>query len=222
MPLDFLTSGERSMQDLRGALEHVDRNIDSFKSILDFGCGCGRVIRWLHDHPADCALYGTDIDAEAIGWCQKNLGFAKFLANDPLPPLSFPDQTFDLVYSISIFTHLDETYQMAWLKELQRIVKPGGVALLSFYCDKNCGDLKPEEQALLQQRGFYYKVSITGALKADGLPDFYQTAYHTEAYVLDTCARFFQVRAFLDKGLENYQSIAVLERARTGADALTS
>jgi len=209
---EFLGSGERSANDLRAALQHVGREFYSFNSILDFGCGCGRVIRWFHDHPSECSLYGSDIDAKAIDWCRKKLTFATFSVNDPLPPFRFPDLHFDLVYSISIFTHLDESYQMAWLKELQRVIKPGGIALLSFHSETNWPDLSPTELATLRERGFFYKVGITGALKPDGLPDFYQAAYHTEDYVIETCSRFFRVHRFIDKGLENYQSLAVLER----------
>jgi SAM-dependent methyltransferase len=185
---DFLKSGARSAADLRAALRKVDQT---------------------------CALYGTDIDDKAIEWCQEKLDFATFETNGALPPLPFPDGKFDLIYSISIFTHLDEEYQMAWLAELKRVLRPGGIALLTFHSDINWRDLTPEELTGLQERGFYYKVSITGRLKPDGLPDFYQSAYHTERYVVETCGRFLEIRAFIEKGLENYQSIAVLEKKRS-------
>jgi len=44
-----------------------------------------------------------------------------------MPPMSYEDNMFDFVYSISIFTHLPEDMQFAWLQELQRITKPGGI-----------------------------------------------------------------------------------------------
>ena len=50
-----------------------------------------------------------------------------FEANNALPPLLFPDCAFDLVFAISVFTHLDEQYQLAWLAELRRVAQPGAI-----------------------------------------------------------------------------------------------
>ncbi len=48
-------------------------------SVLDFGCGCGRVTRYWHDFPG--AVAGSDLDARAIAWCRENLSFARFEQN---------------------------------------------------------------------------------------------------------------------------------------------
>ena len=45
--------------------------------------------------------------------------------------MDFPDAYFDLIFNHSVFTHLDENYQDAWLAELERVTKPGGVLVLS-------------------------------------------------------------------------------------------
>ncbi len=100
--------------------------------ILDFGCGCGRVITWLQQLDSKYQYFGTDIDPEAITWCQENLAnFGEYAVNPHLPPTEYADNYFDLVYSISVFTHLSEDMQFAWLKELSRITKPGGYLLLT-------------------------------------------------------------------------------------------
>jgi methylase of polypeptide subunit release factors len=49
------------------------RTLDSFESILDFGCGCGRMLLWLPELGRKRALHGTDIDADAIDWCREHL-----------------------------------------------------------------------------------------------------------------------------------------------------
>ncbi|MCP6725914.1 class I SAM-dependent methyltransferase, partial [Klebsiella pneumoniae] len=86
--------------------------LDSIGSVLDFGCGCGRVTRWWADFEG--AVAGSDVNAEAVAWCRENLGFASFEQNALAPPLDFDDASFDLVYALSVFTHLTEELQLAW------------------------------------------------------------------------------------------------------------
>jgi SAM-dependent methyltransferase len=106
-------------------------SLDTNSQVFDFGCGCGRVLVYLKD-AARCEMTGSDIDGEAIAWCKDNLSaFGTFIQNGSSPPLPVADSTFDLVYSISVFTHLPERMQFQWLKELQRVTKPGGFLLLT-------------------------------------------------------------------------------------------
>ncbi len=104
---------------------HVD--MYNLRSIYDFGCGCGRVLRWFHYLKDQCELWGTDYNPVLVEWCQKNLAeFAQFKVNQAKPPLDFEDNKFDLIYSYSVFTHLARDLQLPWLKELVRVTKPGG------------------------------------------------------------------------------------------------
>ena len=73
-------------------------------SILDFGCGCGRVVRWWRDLPAE--IHGSDFNPTLVRWCRENLPFGVFEVNRPEPPLPYPDDSFDLVYALSVLTHL--------------------------------------------------------------------------------------------------------------------
>src|SRR5207248_1785974 len=113
------------------ALTSVHREISSFRDVLDFGCGCGRTLRYFADQSPITDFYGTDIDAEAIAWCRRHLRFAKFKVNQALPPLSYRAEKFDLVYAVSVFTHIDEEYQFRWLDELRRITKPRGIVIVT-------------------------------------------------------------------------------------------
>lgn len=110
----FLRVGERTSEKVEAALGKVGRDFDSFRDVLDFGCGCGRTLVWFADRQP--RLHGTDIDEEAISWCRTNLDFAEFGVNDPHPTLGYLSGAFDLVYAISIFTHLDEDFQFRWLE----------------------------------------------------------------------------------------------------------
>ena len=56
--------------------------------VLDFGCGCGRVITHLHETYKSADFYGTDIDEEAIQWCLNNFAdVGSFDANNELPTI---------------------------------------------------------------------------------------------------------------------------------------
>ena len=129
----FYISGHQSVQDLEAVLGVVGRSLDTFPTILDFGSGCGRILLWLEHLAKVSSIHGSDIDARAIAWTQENVPWAETKVNQPLPPLDYPDATFDLVFSHSVFTHIDEHYQDEWLTELRRVVKPGGYAILSVH-----------------------------------------------------------------------------------------
>jgi cyclopropane fatty-acyl-phospholipid synthase-like methyltransferase len=64
----FVKSGWLAAHSIRLALERNAINLNEVPSILDFGCGAGRVIRYWHGLPA--ALYGTDYNPDLITWCE--------------------------------------------------------------------------------------------------------------------------------------------------------
>jgi len=100
--------------------------------ILDWGCGPGRVIRHLPSIVGNgCEFYGTDYNRESIDWCTKNFPKIKFNCNSLEANLPYPDNFFDAIYGISIFTHLSEQLHYDWYSELQRVLMPGGILFLT-------------------------------------------------------------------------------------------
>jgi SAM-dependent methyltransferase len=79
--------------------------------------------------------FGIDIDPDNISWAKQNLPAIDFRIGPLLPPTDYPDGSFDLVYGISVMTHLTRAVQIAWLREIERILEPGGLALLTFAGD---------------------------------------------------------------------------------------
>jgi SAM-dependent methyltransferase len=96
--------------------------------VLDFGAGVGRTL--LH-MPSEFTLHATDVDPEAIEFLRANCPGVDARVNDYDPPLRYPAESFDLVYSISIWTHLPVDAQMPWLAEMRRILRPSGLAILT-------------------------------------------------------------------------------------------
>ena len=100
------------------------------KKILDFAAGVGRVALQLRARwgaPTHC----RDVNPKAIKYLRKQLAGVDCGVNDYRPPLDIADGELDGVYSVSLWTHLAPDFQMVWLEEMARILKPGGVALIT-------------------------------------------------------------------------------------------
>lgn len=208
----FLQIGTNLAQNIRDLCALAERDLYSFQNVLDFGCGSGRVIRNFQDAPSSCRLFGTDIDAELVGWCKEHLPGVQWSVNGYQPPLQFEDNAFDLIYAISVFTHLDEQFQHAWLAELNRIAKPGATLILSVQGDYCVGQLAPSLQTRIQSDGFLFLTGATGKLKIDKLPDFYQTAYHTREYIQREWSAYFDVVRYVQRGINNHHDAVLLRK----------
>ena len=125
----FLNQGRKRANGIEACLSAVGKQLESFENVLDFACGCGRTIMWFESKKVN--FYGTDIDAEAVQWCQDNLKFAKFTTNGATPPLEYEDGKFDFIYAVSVFTHLDENLQFQWLLELRRVLRTEGILIIN-------------------------------------------------------------------------------------------
>jgi SAM-dependent methyltransferase len=140
----FLEGGARAAESIRSALARQGTDVGRLGALLDFGCGCGRVAR----HWAGLAVqtHGCDLDPALVGWCRRRLPHGRFVANDVRPPLPYPGATFDLVYALSVFTHLPEALQRPWMEELRRVLRPGGHLILSVHGESYRKELTPDER----------------------------------------------------------------------------
>lgn len=105
------------------------QGIDSIKTLLDFGCGWGRFTRLFVRDVEEAGLIGIDPWGEALQMCREHMPYAAFVRSQFNPPLAFRDEFFDVVFANSIFSHLSEVNALAWIKEISRILRPGGVLI---------------------------------------------------------------------------------------------
>ena len=202
----YLSSGKIGTDSILFTLEKNNLSMKVFTAVLDFGCGCGRVMRnW--GKLEGPRLYGTDYNPILVDWCQKNLsGIATFGTNQLHPPLDYEDGSFDFVYSISVFTHLNAHLQELWRDELARIIKPGGYLLLTTHGESRILQMTPDErERFLAGDLVVKKGSNSGANTC--------AAYHPEEYVRKQMSPLFSVIDFIPRGSRDCdQDIYLLQR----------
>jgi len=189
---EFLRSGAEvyTMLDL-AARKHGNRKMRQFGSILDFGCGCGRILRFLAG--ASPALHGCDINAKVAAVAGQSVPTAQVYQNALTPPLRYEDAEFDLVYSFSVFSHLTQQVEDEWLKELVRVGKPGCLYLLSVHGDWFIeATLGPDADAA-RAAGF----SIRNVHERSGIdldfPAYYEASYHTSEYIRRAWTAYLEI-----------------------------
>lgn len=204
--LNFFTVGMRTAEGLHEAMACTGFQLHPGAAALDFGCGCGRTLLWLARQFPQIQWHGIDVDAESVAWCRSSIPGGVFSVNGPLPPLPYADGTFDLIYGVSVFTHLSEEHQRAWLPELGRILKPGGLLLLSFH-SKNVWE-PLEDAGAIERDGFVFRTSakLTGIL-----PEWYQTAFQSQPSIVSALSAHFAEVGYLERLLGD-QDVALARK----------
>jgi SAM-dependent methyltransferase len=141
----FFRIGAQLRRGIGAAAASAGTPVGYMRAILDFGCGCGRVARhW--EAGVGPEVYGCDYNPDLIAWCAANLPAMRVVRNGLAPPTPYVTGSFDLVYALSVFTHLDEPLQRGWLSEFRRLLRPGGMLVLSVLGERLRHRLDPAEQ----------------------------------------------------------------------------
>lgn len=142
----FLSEGRGHSEIIRGSLARAGAEVETAARLLDWGCGCGRIVRWWDDLPGT-EVHGCDYNPKLAHWVDRNLPFVEARVNDLAPPLPYGGGTFDAVYAISIFTHLTDELARAWMGEIQRVLAPGGHFFFTTHGRSYRDRLSPAEAA---------------------------------------------------------------------------
>jgi len=215
----FLAVGRREADLLKTTLGYDGRLIAGH--VLDFGCGCGRTLRWLGEEANGeqpkqtenhCRLYGTDIHRDSIDWCSRNIPFAVCGENYPNSPLGYQSATFDIIYAFSVFTHLDLAMQTEWLREFYRLLKPGGAALISTHGPSKWinPDFGNFSTLLFTAGHCFWRPDNWGA----EFPPWYGVSCHSPVFAKELFEgeSLFKVKVYLPGELFNFQDIYLLEK----------
>jgi SAM-dependent methyltransferase len=171
--LIFLVNGHRdphvfgisriaTVKNIIDLLARASVDFRDFRSILDFGCGCGRVLAgWERVLPPGAKLFGCDVNRLLIEFCQKNIVFAETVVSSYYPPLPYSTAQFDFIYAASVYTHLTLPALLQWTGELARLSRPGGIVMVSYhgsYFGSLLAGASKQGTAQLAERGYYVHV----------------------------------------------------------------
>lgn len=141
--------------------------------VLDFGCGWGRMTRLLlRDFAPEC-IFGVDVDARLIDSANDLIPGISHRVFTSMEALPFDNDQFDLVFANSVFSHLSEASHRFHLREIVRVLKCGGTAVISVLDEQSVGRfydepgtrewimglLGPESELrqILASQGFHWK-----------------------------------------------------------------
>ena len=202
----FLESGRVGAETIADSLARNGVPLAALPALLDFGCGCGRVTRYWHTLERTLVC-GTDYKGDAVKWCRRNLPFARFEQNALVPPLPYPERQFDFAYALSVFTHLPQPLQVAWMAELGRVLKPRGYLLATTHGEAYLGRLTGEERARFARGELVVRWQDAAGTNLC-------TAFHPRRYVEGELARGFDVLEFVPEGAKGnpHQDLVLLRK----------
>jgi SAM-dependent methyltransferase len=222
---NFLDQGSRIGISLIEQMKVYLRGSLKDKKILDFGCGIGRAFLPL-TFDAGLSIVGCDIDATAVSYLKKVVPNNNLVVNKFSPPLTFEDNFFDAVYSISIWTHLSIHMQFLWLEEIRRILKPGGIALISVAGHNSLRLRHQRGMAMWQDinaknlvnNGAIYKEYLslnTHPEKFPGVKASYGSCLHDPEYIRQKWSNYFNVLEIKEAYIDGSQDLVVMNLSFT-------
>jgi SAM-dependent methyltransferase len=155
----FAESRRGAVDEIVGLLAEIGINDRDFRSILDFGCGCGRILAgWEGRLHPDTELHGCEINEQLVRFCQENIKYSRVVRSNYFPPLPYADRQFDFIYAASVYTHLTLPAMLYWTGEFIRIVKPGGIVMITTsgsYYSSFLSEISKRGSRVLAERGYY-------------------------------------------------------------------
>jgi len=199
-PVAYEQTGKRLAGILLAAVtEYAQRPV---RDLLDWGCGPGRIAAPLV--VAGLSLYGCDVDAEAVAWAGEHLR-GDFTVTGLQYELPYQDCSFDAIVAMSVFTHLTRRRQRLWLRELARVLRPGGVLAASVH-GQAVADAYGKEMAPIQDH--FLNFDLAGVVP-DG---YYVNVLQSQAYTREAWSDHFDVVAWEEAALDLHDLVVCIRK----------
>lgn len=203
-------------------LAEAGRTFDNIERWLDFGCGYGRVVRFLLERVPRERVFVSDVVKEGVDFCASEFGVRPIYSQAELDHVS--PGSFDFIYAISVITHLNERNSIAFLRLLGEALTDGGIALFTTHGQwsiENAGLYGSEYEArkseiagLVEERGIAY-------LPYDFVDNDYGMTWHSREYVEAKMAELHDSALaplmFRPHALDGHQDMHAFQRVQSSA-----
>jgi SAM-dependent methyltransferase len=224
---DYWLSGLKDYLIIKDVLQRHRAPLHVGDHIMELGCASGRVLRHFASQEAGLNIWGVDIDKRHIDWILHYLPpTIKAVHTTALPHLPIEDNVMAVVLAFSVFTHIDEM-EVAWLAEVRRILKPGGIAYLTIATEHSWSLLQPGMvvyESLMSLKDHIIGYQVSPEFFAQPMPEerivfkwptiaqvYNCCVYHATSYVHRTWGRFLDILDIIEEGSE-HQAVVILRK----------
>jgi SAM-dependent methyltransferase len=163
------------------------------KRVLDFGCGAGRTLRHFTGEARVAEFWGCDVHQPSIDWLTAQVGASmRPFVNGPEPPLDLASGSFDLIYAVSVFTHIGEKWA-GWLVEMHRLLADDGL-----FCATFLGPTMAETISGKPWDADTTGMNVYGSTSPDG--DVFPNVLHSQWWLRAHWGRAFEIVSIKDRG----------------------
>jgi SAM-dependent methyltransferase len=203
-------------------LAAAGRRIEDVERWLDFGCGYGRVLRFLLERVPPERVAASDVIAEGVEFCRSEFGVTALRSQPELASVQLG--SFDFVYAVSVLTHLDERNSVEFLRLVGDCLTGGGIAMFTTHGAWSLAHPEhygseyearaAEIEAAVRERGIFY-------LPYDFASGDYGMTWHSRGFVEETMAALhgaeLQPLLFKPRGLDGHQDVFAYQRVSRSA-----
>ena len=204
---DYLADGWRTLSELMWLVEEAGQPLSRCASVLEFASGHGRFTRHLVKALGAERVVVSDVVPGAVEFLQSTFEVNGFMSASVPEQVQWP-QRYDLVFVLSLFSHLPRSTWARWLKVLFEAVAPGGLLVFSTHGIKAAAF----DSVVLDDKGFFFTPSSeSNAIDAHE----YGTTFTSEAFVLQVIADTLGADCLVHKApvhFWNHQDAYVLRR----------
>lgn len=211
------------LEDARNLVAAAKKYKVKINDILDLGCASGRVIRHFSTEHPKANTMGCDINRLHVEWCNANLApNCTVFQNHSIPSLPLESNSVDLVSAFSVFTHI-EAFETTWLMEIQRILRPGGLAWITVHTEDTLEDMKetwplwkpimnhPDIKNLLDEDRKFAGERLL--VRWSNSRSYSSNVFYKKQYLKDTWGRFFEFRE-LRRRFPRFQDVIILQKKK--------
>lgn len=202
---DYLSDGWRTMVELQEILDLFSRSIGRSHNFLEFACGHGRFTRHLTRAIKNGQLTVSDVVPGSVDFLRDALGVKGFYSSNNPAELLIPEK-YNVIFVLSLFSHLPATVWAPWIRVLHAALKPEGLLIFSTHGDK-CAQLEGVE---LDAQGYrFFPSSESTALAGEIYGCTYASLAYVKSAVTETLGAAVKIDAVSDHFWGNQDAVVV-------------